>query len=133
MKKIFLLSAVMGSMLLTSCATVLTPSHQTITFNGLPGTQIFDKTKTIAKINDQGFGTAKVKKQMSTKTLTAKLEGYRTTPFELTTTFNPVAVLNLASLPCWAIDIATGKVCKYSDEMVTIEMERDTTPAPTKE
>ena len=129
MKKFIFTVAILGGLMCSSCATIFTSSRQTVTFTGKPGTTIYDKSNKIASINEEGVGTAKIKKQLTEKTLMAKLNGYKTLPIVLSTTLNPVAILNLADIFGWAIDVATGKVCKYSEDVVEIGEMEPTSPS----
>lgn len=107
----------------TSCGTLFTPSSQDITFTGLPGTGIYDKGKLVTQIQDNGIGNAKIRKQLSSKTMTAKKEGYVDTPFKLESVFNPISVINLTNPIAWAIDLGTGKCCKWGDEIIEIQIQ----------
>ena len=54
----------------------------------------------------------------------AKKDGYKNTPFTLDTKFNPVSIINLTCIIAWAIDLGTGKCCKWDADIVEIEMEK---------
>ena len=112
-----------GMATLTSCGTLFTPARQSITFSGNDGATIYDNGRVLARTDDDGMATAKVRKSLSDKTLIVKKEGYKTTPIELETTLNPVSILNLTNLFGWAIDLATGKCCRWDTEFVEFEME----------
>lgn len=107
---------------LASCGTIFTSSKQDITFTGEYGVRIYDKGKKIAEINDDGVGTAKVRKKLSSKTLIAKKEGYNDQPLQLEATFNPISVLNLLNIIAWGVDLGTGKCCKWADEIIEVQM-----------
>ena len=109
---------------LTSCGTLFTSSHQAIMFTGENGATIYDKGKVLARTDDDGIATAKVRKSLSDKTLVVKKEGYKNTPVELEAVFNPVSILNLGNLFGWGIDLATGKCCKWDTDVVEFEMEK---------
>ena len=108
---------------LTSCGTLFTSSRQTITFTGDEGTKIYDNGKKIAEINDDGTGSARVRKKLSDKTFIAKKEGYKNTPVVLESTFNPVSIINLLNVVAWAVDLGTGKCCKWDNTIIEINME----------
>ncbi|MBR5813468.1 MAG: hypothetical protein IKY37_03375 [Bacteroidaceae bacterium] len=112
---------------LSSCGTLFTPSKQPITFMGMPETRIYDNGKKLGEIAEGGTTTIKVRKKLSDKTLIAKKEGYKNTPVTLETTFNPVSIINLTNVLAWAIDLGTGKCCKWDTEVVEIEMEESKT------
>ena len=107
---------------LSSCGTLFTAGKQPITFIGMPETQIYDKDKKIGEITKYGTTTIKVKKQLSDKTLIAKKDGYQNTPLTLKSKFNPVSIINLSNLFAWAIDLTTGKCCKWDTDIVEIDM-----------
>lgn len=111
-----------ASLCLTSCGTLFTPTMQDITFTGDRGVSIYDNGKKIAEIGDGGTATVAVKKRLSNKTLIAKKEGYKNAPIILDATFNPVSVLNLLNPISWAIDLGTGKCCKWNDDVIEIEL-----------
>ena len=123
MKKILLL--VLSAMLLSSCCTLFTPSKQTITFNGENGIKIYDDGMKIAEIKDNNTTSVRIKKELSSKYLIAKKEGYRPTPLKLDTKFDAVGVLNIFFFPVgFVVDAATGQMCKWDNTYIDIEMEK---------
>ena len=54
----------------------------------------------------------------------AKKEGYAKTPVQVDTKFNAVSLWNLLFWPGWVVDLATGKICKYEDDVIEIEMRK---------
>lgn len=111
----------------SSCGTLFTPSKQPITFVGMPETRIYDNGKKLGEISDGGTATIKVRKKLSNKTLIAKKEGYKNTPIILDATLNPVSIINFTNILAWAIDLGTGKCCKWDTDVVEIEMEKSKT------
>ena len=122
MKKILLL--VLSAMMLSSCCTLFTPSKQTITFNGENGIKIYDDGVKIAEIKDNNTTSVRIKKELSSKYLIAKKEGYRPTPLKLDTKFDAVGVLNILFWPGFVVDAATGQMCKWDTTNIDIEMEK---------
>lgn len=122
MKKILLLSVV-TMLSFTSCGTLFTSSRQNITFTGQSGIMIYDNGLKVAEINDEGTASARIRKKLSDKTFIAKKEGYKSTPLVLESTFNPISIINLANLFAWAIDLGTGKCCKWDNTVIEINME----------
>lgn len=123
MKKILLL--VLSAMMLSSCCTLFTPSKQTITFNGENGIKIYDDGMKIAEIKDNNTTSVRIKKELSSKYLIAKKEGYRPTPLKLDTKFDAVGVLNIFFFPVgFVVDAATGQMCKWDTTYIDIEMEK---------
>ena len=94
---------------------------------GMPETRIYDNGIKLGEIDESGTTTIKVKKELSSKTLIAKKEGYKNTPFILDATLNPVSIINLTNILAWAIDLGTGKCCKWDQDVVEIEMEKSET------
>lgn len=62
----------------------------------------------------KGMANTKVRKRLSNKTLLAKKGGFKALPVVLDATFNPISVLNLLCPVSWAIDLGTGKCCKWT-------------------
>lgn len=125
MKKVLLMLTCV--LCLSSCGTLFTPSKQPITFMGMPETRIYDNGKKLGEIAESGTTTIKVRKELSNKTLIAKKDGYKNTPVTLDATFNPVSIINLTNILAWAIDLGTGKCCKWDTDVVEIEMEKSET------
>ena len=125
MKKVLMMS--ICALCLSSCGTLFTPSKQSITFMGMPETRIYDNGKKLGEISEGGTTIIKVRKELSSKTLIAKKDGYKNTPFTLDATFNPVSIINLTNILAWAIDLGTGKCCKWDTDVVEIEMEKSNT------
>ena len=125
MKKVLLMLTCV--LCLSSCGTLFTPSKQPITFMGMPETRIYDNGKKLGEIAESGTTTIKVRKKLSDKTLIAKKDGYKNTPVTLDATFNPVSIINLTNILAWAIDLGTGKCCKWDADVVEIEMEKSET------
>ena len=125
MKKV--LPILICALCLSSCGTLFTPTKQPITFMGMPGPRIYDNGKKLGEIEEDGTATIKIRKELSDKTLIAKKDGYKNTPVTLDATLNPVSIINLTNLFAWAIDLGTGKCCKWDTDVVEIEMEKSET------
>lgn len=110
----------------SSCATLFTPNKQKITFIGESGIGIYDRSgsKKLGIIGQEGTTTIKVRKSLTTTTLFARKEGYAETPLQLETVFNPISILNTFFILGWGVDALTGKICKYEDDVYTIEMRK---------
>ena len=113
-----LLLIAFGLFFFTSCASIFTPTKQKITFVGMPETRIYDNGKKLGTITDEGHTTIKIRKRLTDKILMAKKEGYKNTIFELDAVFNPVSVLNLTNILAWGIDLATGKCCRWDNDII---------------
>ncbi len=123
MKNLFILF--LAALLFQSCGTLFTPTKQSITFTGLPETAIFDRGKKLGQIGEDGETTIKIRKRLSKKILIAKKEGYKTTVFPIYTILNPISIINLTNIFAWAIDLGTGKCCKWDEDIVNIDMEEN--------
>lgn len=124
MKHIIYLLLVVMAMSMTSCATILTPDGQHITFIAPPKTRIYDGGKLIARTNKDGVAFANIDKKLHSKTLVAEKTGFQTTPFELTATFNYVSLGNLiiGGGIGFGVDLLTGKICKWKDNIIEIKL-----------
>lgn len=125
MKKIILFVAV--GFLFTSCATLFTSSSQPITFSGMEGTKIFDAATNmkLAEIGSGKTATVNIKKKTGDKQFLAKKEGYKNTPLMLESSFNNTALWNILFWPGFIIDYGTGKINKWDNTVINIEMEKD--------
>ena len=125
MKKVLLI--LICALCLSSCGTLFTPSRQAITFVGTPETKIFDNSQKLGEIDEGGTAIIPIRKKLFNKTLIAKKEGYKNTLIVLESTLNPVSIINLTNLFAWAIDLATGKCCKWDSDVIEFEMEKEET------
>lgn len=114
------------SISLSSCATLFTKSSKEITFKGIPGTTVIDSDKnhTIAEVGQNGFGSAKIKKQLKSKTLTAVNDGYESKSFKLGTKIQGAFWGNIifGGIPGMGIDAATGKMMTWSDDLIDVTL-----------
>lgn len=124
-KNLLSFACVAVALTFTSCGTLFTASNQDITFLGEPGTKIYDNNKEIAEISSDGRGMGKLHKSLSSKTLVATHAGYENTPVRIQTTFNPISIINLANPIAWLVDLATGKCCKWGDNVVNVNLQPD--------
>ena len=122
--KKFLVVVLSTLLLFTSCGTLFTPTRQRITFTGLPETRIYDNGRKLGVIPEDGTTTIKIKKKLTDKQLLAKKEGYKNSIITLDAVLNPVSIVNLTNVFAWAIDLATGKCCRWDQEIIEVEMEK---------
>lgn len=122
MKKIIKISlVVLSTSALTSCATILTGTSDTITFNTTPEG---------AKVLESGIEkcttpcTVKINRSLSEKTIELKKDGFQNKVIALDTKFNSVAILNLFGILGWGIDAATGTIKKYDTKVYNIDLEK---------
>lgn len=122
MKKVILSTVLLLAM--SSCGTLFTSSHQDITLKGDPGTKVYDNEKILGEIGEDGVNSFKLRKSLYSKKLLLKKDGYKDMFVKVESVFNPVSVINLTNVVAWAIDLGTGKCCKYDDSIVVFEMEK---------
>jgi hypothetical protein len=120
MKTIFnLVLAIAITISIQSCATLFTPSKQSITFESTPPG---------AKVSINGIDkgvtpcVVMVKKQLESPTITYRLEGYETRNFDLEKSLALASVFNTINIFGWLIDIASGKVTSYDNTLYQMEM-----------
>jgi len=126
-KFISLVAGVVVAVSLSSCATLFTKSSKELTFKGIPGTTVVDvdKNKTIAEVGQNGFASAKVKKQLKKKTIKATNYGFQPKEFTLDTKIQGAFWGNIAfgGIPGMAIDAATGKMKTWKDDVIDVTLE----------
>lgn len=122
MKKflLFLTAAILTS----GCATILTGTKDTISFNSNPqGAIVYKDGVELCRTPC----TIPVKRTLNSEDIEFKLDGYETRVFTLDKQFNVVSVINLGSLFGWAVDAATGSIVKYGKKAYDLEMRMCTT------
>jgi hypothetical protein len=115
LKCILLLSC----LLLSSCATVFKGSTQPVTFNSVP-----EGAEVIIDGNLMGRTPMTVNlKKNKHKNALIRLEGYETGTIALTTSYDPIALLNVF----WDLsttDLVTGNAWQYEPGLYTIRLEK---------
>lgn len=126
MKKSLLI--IIASTALSSCCTVFTASKQNVTFMAPNGTKIYDVETNvkIAEVEKDNMVTTKIKKKISDKQLVARKEGYSPTPFILETEFNVSSLWNFLFWPGFLVDLGTGKMFKWDNTIINLELEPET-------
>lgn len=124
MKKFFLILA--SAIMISGCATILTGTKDTISFNSNPqGAVVYKDGVELCRTPC----TIPVKRTLNNEDIEFKLDGYETRVFTLDKQFNVVSVINLGSLFGWAVDAATGSIVKYGKKAYDLEMKMCTTAA----
>lgn len=125
-KVILILAMILPMIAMTSCMSVFTSAKQTITVTGEPGARLYDGTSNVklGEIGDDGTATFKIRKKLSDKTMIAKKEGFKSTPFVIESSFNPKSLWNILFWPGFLIDLGTGKINKYDPTIYNIELEK---------
>lgn len=123
---ILVMSAALVCMMTTSCASLFAGSSKNVTLKGVPGTTVVDKDKNnlIAEIGQNGFAEAKFKKQLKSKTIEAKKDGYTPKTYVMDTKIQGWFWGNilLGGIPGMAIDAATGKMKTYKDDFIDLTL-----------
>lgn len=127
--KIILSFAAAGVLLLSSaCASITTSGRQDITFKGVPGTHLKDADKNVSlgSIGDNGFATINLKNQLKGKRVEAVKDGYTAQNFMLDSKIRGRFWWNifLGIIPA-AIDVATGKMMVYSNDVYDVTLQKD--------
>ncbi len=119
-------ASVVVCLMATSCASLFTGSTKKVTLKGIPGTTIIDKDKDrlLAEIGQNGFAEAKIKKQLKSKTIEARKDGYTPKTHTLDTKIQGWFWGNilLGGIPGMAIDAATGKMMTFKDDFVDLTL-----------
>lgn len=112
---------------LSSCMSIFSSTQQPITITGENGTKLYDAANNVklAEIKEGGSTTFRLKKKLSDRTVIAKKEGYKNTPFVIESAFNAKALWNILFWPGFLIDLGTGKINKYDPVIYNIEMEKE--------
>lgn len=111
---------------ITSCATILSGSHQTVKVATYPpGADVYVEGENVGKTPTE----ITLKKGFHAENVVVKKEGFENKNVPLKTTLNPVAILNLFGLIGWGIDAATGSMMKYDKKYYEITL--DAKPAIT--
>lgn len=115
----------MAAISFSSCCTIFTASKQDITFMAPNGTKIYDVAANvkIAEVESNNMVTTKIKKKFEDKQLIARKEGYTPTPFMLEKEFNPSTLWNILFWPGFLVDLGTGKMFKWDNQIINIELE----------
>jgi hypothetical protein len=117
MKKIYFLIAI--TLIASGCATLLTGTKDTITFNSNPqGAVVYKDGVEICRTPC----SVPVRRTLNNEDIEYKLDGYETRLFTLDKQFNVVSVMNLGSLFGWAVDAATGSLVKYGRKSYDLDM-----------
>ena len=130
---IALVAGMSVALMLSSCASIFTKSSKELTFKGIPGTTVIDidKNKTIAQVGPNGFTKAKIRKQLKKKNIQAVNDGFKPQNFTLDTKIQGAFWANiiLGGIPGMAVDVATGKMKTWKDNVVDVTLQ----PLPRQE
>lgn len=128
-----MVAGVVVTMSLSSCATLFTKSDKEITFKGVPGTTVIDadKDRPIVEVGQNGFGKAKVKKQLKKKNLKAVNDGFVPKNLILDTKIQGAFWCNLlfGGVVGMGIDAVTGKMMTWKDGLIDVTLK----PVPKSE
>lgn len=116
--KTFVLTAV-AALTLSSCATLFTGTKDVITFRSNPSGAIVYIDGVEQCVTPC---TMPVNRSLFSKDVQLALDGYETRMFTLNQEFNLVSVINLGNLFGWAIDLASGAVLKYDQQVYNVKL-----------
>jgi hypothetical protein len=111
---------------LSGCATLLTGTKDTISFNSTPDGAIVYKDGLELCLTPC---RVPVKRSLTREDIEFRLDGYETRLFTLDKEFNIVSIVNLGSVFGWAIDAATGSIMKYDRKSYDLIMKPERTTA----
>lgn len=108
----------------SGCATIISGSNKNITITSEPQE---------AKVYINGGYRGKTPVQLSLKTnkdysIRISKKGYDEGTAIINRSFNAMAILNLTSPLCWAIDVVTGALWTFDDDHVTVHLSKKETP-----
>ena len=108
--------------LMSSCATILTGTRDTIRFDSNPkGAIVYLDGLEVCKTPCSTL----VKRSISEKFAEIKLDGYETRVITLDRKFNAVSIINLTGILGWVIDAATGALMKYDRKSYDIKLDKE--------
>jgi hypothetical protein len=122
MKKMFFFLAV--ALIASGCATILTGTRDTISFNSTPeGAVVYKDGLELCKTPCR----VPMKRSINSTDVELKLDGYETRYLTLDKEFNAVSIINLGSPFGWAIDAASGSLMKYDRKSYDLLLKTKTT------
>ena len=122
MKHKILFLALTITFLMSSCATILTGTRDTIRFDSNPkGAIVYLDGLEVCKTPC----STSVKRSISEKFAEIKLDGYETRVISLDRKFNAVSIINLTGILGWGIDAATGALMKYDRKSYDIKLDKE--------
>lgn len=122
MKHKILFLALTITFLMSSCATILTGTRDTIRFDSNPkGAIVYLYGLEVCKTPC----STSVKRSISEKFAEIKLDGYETRVITLDRKFNAVSIINLTGILGWVIDAATGALMKYDRKGYDIKLDKE--------
>lgn len=122
MKHKILFLALTITFLMSSCATILTGTKDTIRFDSNPkGAIVYIDGLEVCKTPC----STPVKRSISEKFAEIKLDGYETRVITLDRKFNAVSIINLTGILGWGVDAATGAIMKYDRKGYDIKLDKE--------
>jgi hypothetical protein len=117
MKKSLLILVSAAALFLSGCATIISGTNQTLTFNS-------DVEGVLVYVDGAAIGKTPVSvsfKKNKVQSVMFKKDGYETVTREITKSYDPVALLSIF----WdysTTDVLTGAVFEYSPNAIYVEM-----------
>ena len=114
--------AIIASIGMTSCATIFTGTHDTISFKTTPpGVTVSKDGVDLCKTPC----STKIKRSLNDVDIELKLDGYDTKQITLDKEFNVVSIINLGNLLAWGVDALSGAVMKFDKKSYDIELTKN--------
>ncbi len=108
--------------LMNSCATIFTGTHDTISFKTTPpGATVSKDGVDLCKTPC----TTSIKRSLNDTQIELKSDGYDTKLITLDKEFNVISVINLGNLLGWGVDALSGAVMKYDKKSYDIQLTRN--------
>lgn len=111
--------ALIGIICLSSCATILTGTHDRINFkSNVDGATVSKGGNTLCTTPC----SVKIRRKMNGADIEVSKDGYETKYVSLETSFNGISIINLFSLVGWGVDLVSGAVVRYDPRTYNIEL-----------
>jgi hypothetical protein len=119
MKNLLFIAILLTLLVTSGCATLLTGTKDTITFNSTPqGAIVYKDGLELCSTPCR----VPVKRSLNRSEIEFQLDGYETRYITLDKEMNFVSVINLGNMFGWAVDAATGSLVKYSNKSYDLTM-----------
>ncbi len=128
LKKIIIISF---AMLATGCATLFSPSKDTISFESeQKGITAYIEGR---KVGDVPFSIDLDREVFKHQFITFKKPGYKTMQMRVKKSLNKTSLFNLTSWPSWLTDAISGNMMEYSPGHYIIELEPRNAPRQSRQ
>lgn len=119
MKNLLFIISLLILLVTSGCATLLTGTKDTITFDSTPqGAIVYKDGLELCSTPCR----VPIRRSLNRSEIEFKLDGYESRYFTLDKEMNFVSVVNLGNMFGWAVDVATGSLVKYGRKSYDIDM-----------